>query len=262
MTENGAGPVVRTTHEGNVATVVLDRPPVNALDRQALREIAEAFEALAEERVSVAVFRTGGERAFIAGADLKEIDAAVATGPQNLTDRGLVGRRALEAVGRCAVPVVAVVDGAAIGGGLSFAALADIVVATEDARFGTTEINVGLLGASAHLRRLVGGVRAREMYLTGRLVAAPELHAWGAIAHCVPRADLEATVDRVVGELAAKSPLALRLAKEALDRTESLPVHEGYRIEQDYTNRLMALEDSAEARRAFFEKREPTWAWR
>ncbi|MEU7814028.1 enoyl-CoA hydratase-related protein [Pseudonocardia sp. NPDC049154] len=253
--------VVRTTLAGTVATVTFDRPPVNALNRQALRELAEEFEALADLRVSVAVLRTGGTRAFIAGADLKEIDEEREVGPGEAVDRGALARRALEAVAGCAVPVVAVVDGAAIGGGLSFAALADIVVADETARFGTTEINVGLLGASAHLRRLVGGVRAREMYLTGRLVEARELAAWGAIAHAVPAAELEATVTTVVHGLAAKSPLALRLAKQALDRTEFLPVHEGYRVEQDYTNRLLGLRDSAEARRAFLERRDPEWTW-
>jgi len=253
---------VSTAVEGKVATVTFSRPPVNALNRQALEEIAVAFEALADEKVSVAVFRTGGEKAFIAGADLKEMDQKREVGPAEAVDRGALARRSLEAVAHCAVPVVAAVDGPAIGGGLSFAALSDIVVASEQARFGTTEINVGLLGASAHLRRMVGPMRARELYLSGRVVDAREMASYGGIAFVVPHAELDATVDRVATELAVKSPLALRMAKEALDRTEDLPVHEGYRIEQDYTNRLLALQDSAEARKAFLERREPKWQWR
>ncbi len=253
---------VDTVIEGPIATVTFSRPPVNALNRQALEEIAVAFESLAEQKVSVAVFRTGGDKAFIAGADLKEIDAERDIGPAEAVDRGALARRALEAVADCAVPVVVAVDGPAIGGGLSFAALSDIVIASERARFGTTEINVGLLGASAHLRRMVGAMRARELYLSGRIVDAQEMAGYGGIAYLVPHAELDETVQRVATELAAKSPLALRLAKEAMDRTEDLPVHEGYRIEQDYTNRLLALQDSAEARRAFLERRSPQWQWR
>ena len=253
---------VDTVIEGHVATVTFSRPPVNALNRRALEEIAMAFESLTDQKVSVAVFRTGGEKAFIAGADLKEFDAEREIGPAEAVDRGALARRALEAVAHCAVPVVAAVDGPAIGGGLSFAALSDIVVASDRARFGTTEINVGLLGASAHLRRMVGPMRARELYLSGRIVDVHEMASYGGIAYVVPQAELDATVDRVAIELAAKSPLALRLAKQAMDRTEDLPVHEGYRIEQDYTDRLLGLQDSAEARRAFLERRAPHWQWR
>lgn len=248
--------------EGPIATVMFSRPPVNAVNRQALEEIAFAFESLAARKVSVAVFRTGGDRAFIAGADLKELDQEHDLALADLVDRGAVARRALEAVAHCDVPVVAAVDGAAIGAGLSFAALSDIVVASDRARFGTTEINVGLLGASAHLRRMVGPMRARELYLSGRIVDANEMARYGGIAHVVPHEEFEETLQRVVGDLAAKSPLALRLAKEAMDRTEDLPVLDAYRIEQDYTNRLLGLQDSAEARKAFLERRPPHWQWR
>jgi len=244
---------VDTVVEGPIATVTFSRPPVNALNRRALEEIAVAFESLEDQKVSVAVFRTGGEKAFIAGADLKEFDAEREIGPAESVDRGAVARRSLEAVAHCAVPVVVAVDGPAIGAGLCFVALSDIVVASERARFGTTEINVGLLGASAHLRRMVGPMRARELYFSGRIVDANEMASYGGIAYVVPHADLDATALRVASELAAKSPM---------DRTEDLPVHEGYRIEQDYTNRLLGLEDSAEARRAFFERRPPHWQWR
>ena len=254
--------MVDTVVTDRIATVTFASPPVNALNRQALREIAEAFESLADMRVSVAVFRTGGDRAFIAGADLKEFDEERERGVVEAVDHGALARRALEAVGRCAVPVVTAVDGAAIGGGLSFVALSDIVVASENARFGTTEINVGLLGASAHLRRMVGPTRARDLYLTGRLVGAREMAGYGGIAHVVAHDELYPTVEQIAEELAAKSPLAMRLAKQAMDRTEHLEVHEAYRLEQDYTGRLLALEDSAEARSAFLERRAPQYRWR
>lgn len=109
---------------------------------------------------------------------------------------------------------------------------------------------------------MAGAMRARELYLSGRIVDAHEMAGYGGIAYVVPHAELDATVRRVAGELAAKSPLALRLAKQAMDRTEDLPVHEGYRIAQDYTNRLLALQDSAEAPQAFLERRPAHWRWR
>ncbi|MET4426837.1 enoyl-CoA hydratase-related protein [Mycolicibacterium sp. 624] len=253
---------VDTVIQGRVATVTFSRPPVNALTRQALEEIATAFESLADQRVSVAVFRTGGEKAFIAGADLKEIDTQRELSPAEAVDDGALARRSLEAVAHCAVPVVVAVDGSAVGGGLSFVALSDIVIASERARFGAVEINVGLLGASAHLRRMVGEKRARELYFTGRIVDAAEMAGYGGITHLVPHDELDATVVRVADELATKSPLALRLAKQAMDRTEGSPVHEAYRLEQDYTNRLLRLDDSTEARLAFLERRVPQWQWR
>lgn len=245
-----------------IATVTFSRPPVNALTRQALGEIAVAFESLADKRVSVAVFRTGGDKAFIAGADLNEIDARRQSTPAEAVDGGALARRSLEALAHCAVPVIVAVDGAAVGGGLSFVALSDIVIASERARFGAVEINVGLLGASAHLRRMVGEMRARELYFSGRIIDATEMAAYGGITHLVAHDQLDVTVDRVATELAAKSPLALRLAKQAMDRTEGMSVHAAYRVEQDYTNRLLRFDDSAEARTAFLEHREPQWNWR
>ncbi|MET7770977.1 enoyl-CoA hydratase-related protein [Nocardia sp. NPDC005366] len=172
-----------------------------------------------------------------------------------------MARRAIEGLAHCTVPVVTAVQGAAIGGGLCLVAVSDIVIAGDRARFGATEINVGLLGASAHLRRMVGPMRTRELYLTGRLVPAAEMAEYEGIAQVVPHERLYSVARDVAQEIASKSPLAVRLAKESLDRTESLPAHEAYRIEQDYTARLRKFDDSAEARAAFLEKRAPVWKW-
>jgi enoyl-CoA hydratase len=162
----------------------------------------------------------------------------------------------------CAVPVIAAVNGPAIGAGLAFAACCDIIVAADTATFGVTEINVGLLGASAHVSMLVGRHKAREMFFTGEMVTAAELHRLGAVSRVVPRADLDAAARELAGVLASKSPLAMRLAKASMNHVEDLPLKEAYRIEQTYTDRLVRFEDSAEARAAFFEKREPNWKFR
>jgi enoyl-CoA hydratase len=166
------------------------------------------------------------------------------------------------AITDCAVPVIGAINGPALGADVAFAACCDMLLAAEHATFGTTEINVGLLGASSHLSLLVGRHKAREMFFTGEKVPAQEFHRLGAVRAVVPADQLMHEARRLAESLAAKSPIALRLAKESMNRVENLPLKDAYRTEQDYTQRLMGFEDSAEARSAFLEKREPEWRWR
>ena len=154
---------------------------------------------------------------------------------------------------------IAAVNGPAIGAGLAFAACCDMIIASDNATFGATEINVGLLGASAHLSSLVGRHKAREMFFTGELVPAAELYRVGSVRAVVPREQLMEVAMDLARILATKSPLALRMAKSSMNHVEGLTLKEAYRIEQTYTDRLLKFEDSAEARAAFFEKREPNW---
>jgi enoyl-CoA hydratase/carnithine racemase len=250
--------------DGGIATVTFERPPVNALTRQVLRDLAAVFGSFADDRtVSAAIFRARGDRAFIAGQDLHEISEGPEDAkPSFLVDRGRVAREAFRAIRECAVPVIAAVDRAVIGGGVALVACCDIIVASDRSTFALTEINMGLLGASAHLVRMAGPYRAREMFLTGRAAPAAELAAAGAISRVVPPDQVQEVAMEYARTLAEKSPLALRLAKESMNRSEYLPFDEGYRLEQDYTARLLGLEDSREARDAFFEKRAPRWRWR
>ena len=252
--------------EDHVATVVLDRPPVNAVDTETYLEIRQAFAGLNDDRdVRVAIFTAAGERAFMAGADLKgdgPRDDLLERPASQATDPGLAVREAMWSITDCAVPVIGAINGAAIGAGLAFAACCDIILAAEEAFFATTEINVGLLGASSHLSLLVGRHKAREMFFTGERVGAAELHRLGAVRRVVPRGELLGAARELAAELASKSPIALRLAKESMNRVEFLPLKDAYRAEQDYTTRLLGFEDSSEARRAFNERREPDWKWR
>jgi enoyl-CoA hydratase len=255
---------LNVTKADGVATVTFHRPPVNALTKQVLRDITAIFDAFADDREVVAViFRTEADRAFIAGVDLRDVTDSGEPAPTQLTDSGRVGREAFRAVHECAVPVIAAVDKVAIGGGFALVSCCDVIIATERATFGMTEINMGLLGASSHLVRMLGPYRARDLFFTGRMATAAELAAAGVVAMVVhDPADLDVAAGEYARTLAVKSPLALRLAKESMNRTEYLPFDEGYRVEQDYTARLMAFEDSQEARDAFFEKRDPSWKWR
>lgn len=249
----------------HVATVTIDRPPVNAVTTQTMAEIRDAFASLDERRdVRVAIFTGAGDRAFIGGADLRSIhdDDPSTWEPSRLLDRGVVARAAMWAIYDCAVPVIAAVNGPAIGAGLALAAVCDIIIAAEGSSFGTTEINVGLLGASSHLSMLVGRHKARELFLTGELITAEELHRLGAVRAVVPRAELAGAAQALAATLASKSPIAMRLAKQSMNRTEFLPLQDAYRIEQDYTAKILTYDDATEARLAFLEKRDPDWSWR
>lgn len=250
--------VVVTDH---VATVTLDRPPVNAMNGQLLAEIAQTFPAVGADReVRAVVFDSACERAFCGGADLKGMGEADPGPPP--TDPGRVAREAMWAVLECAVPVVAAVNGPALGAGLAFVACCDIIVASERAVFGCPEIDVGLLGAGSHLQRMIGPYRMRELYYTARRVSADEMFQMGAISRVVPHETLADEARAIAADIARKSPAAIRLAKEALNRVEDLPLKDAYRTEQDYTARLSRYDDSREAMRAFLERREPKFTGR
>jgi enoyl-CoA hydratase len=256
--------VVTVTVEQNVATILLDRPPVNAIDREAQSELRDAFDSLNDDReVRVAILTAAGDRAFIAGVDLRARDGGGEVQPATaVTDPGRRFREVLSAVRHCAVPVIAAVNGPALGAGLGIVSLCDIVVASENATFGMTEINHGLLGGGAHLSYFVGRRKAREMFLTGEVLGAREAHHLGLIRAVVPRTELTGYANDLARHLAAKSPIALRLAKESLNRIDFMDLESAYRTEQDYTARLRTFEDSSEAGRAREEKRAPDWRWR
>ncbi|WP_419929476.1 enoyl-CoA hydratase-related protein [Candidatus Poriferisocius sp.] len=257
-------PDVRVEQRDHVAIVTLDRPPVNAANDDTFVEIREVFAAFGDDRdVRVAIFTGAGERAFCAGVDLSPPNSAPRSErhPRELIDAGYLARESMWAIIDCTVPVIGAINGYALGVGLAYAACCDMLVASENATFGTPEINVGLLGASAHLSLMMGRHKAREMFLTGEQVSAQEMYRIGAVREVTAPDKLMDTALELACELATKSPIAMRLAKESMNRIEHLPLREGYRTEQDYTTRLMRFDDSREARRAFREKRDPEYKW-
>jgi enoyl-CoA hydratase len=261
---------VRLDITDGIATVTLARPPRNALSAPMMREIAALFTELGQgTEATVAILTSDTERIFCAGADIAESerryvrrellsDETVA----DLADPGAVVRACFGSIRSGGLPVIAAVNGAAVGAGAALVASCDLVVLAEEAWFSLPEIDVGVLGGARHVQRLVGAFKAREMAYTGRRVPAAELHRLGASAALVPLAELEDTARALAAELAAKSPLALRIGKESMNRVEDLPLEEGYRLEQDYTARVSKLDDAREARNAYLEKRKPGWSWR
>ena len=264
---------VRVEQTGRVALVTLDRPPVNALDSQTFNEIADAFEGISQDRsVSVAVLTGAGDRNFCGGVDLNDSprrarpdgraeDGGPQGSPLDQVDSGRVVRRCFWSVYDCSVPVIAAVNGNAVGAGVALAGSCDLIVASEGARFALKEINVGVLGGVKHAQRLLGPFKAKRMFLTGEWVPAAEFHRLGAVEAVVPTDALMAAALELAETIATNSPIAVRLAKESANRVESLGLQDGYRLEQDYTTRIQRFADSAEARRAFMERREPDFRW-
>jgi len=244
-----------------IATVTFDRPPVNAQNRQTRAELIRVFDAISDrDDIRVAIL-TGAGSMFSAGADLKErVDLVHEPGDYARHNRSV--REFFYAVTDCTKPVIAAVNGPAIGAGFVLMLACDIMLASDNAYFSMPEINVGLAGGARFLMEHVARSRVRSMYFTGRRATAAELYRLGVIEACPPREKLmEAALD-IAREIAAKSPLAIRHIKRALNTIEELPVRDAYRFEQSVTVELSHTEDAREAQRAFVEKRKPVFKGR
>ncbi|MEI9965464.1 MAG: enoyl-CoA hydratase-related protein [Caulobacteraceae bacterium] len=240
----------------HVAVVTLNRPQAaNAFNTRMALELTEAFLALKDERC---VILTGaGERAFCAGADLRE--------RHGMSDEAWAAQHVVfEAMGRAILgapmPVIAAVNGAAYGGGCEIALLCDIVHASETARFALTEATLGImpgLGATQTLTRAAGAGRAKQVILTGAPFSAAEALAWGVVNQVAPSGRvLDGALD-VAARIAANAPLAVRAIKRAIDDGESLDLDRGMALELEQYNRLFPTRDRLEGVRAFNEKRRP-----
>lgn len=244
--------------EDGVALVTIDNPPVNAHSMQVLEEMAWTFDVVGDRDDVRAVVLTGAGKVFCAGADIKA-KAGRTPQPGDHWQSSRLAREAYHSVRECVRPVVGALNGPALGGGLAFAASCDILVASETAVLGLPEINVGVLGGGRHAQRLFGHSRLRRMMLTGYRVPADELYRLGIVEACVAPGELLDTALGIAREVAAKSPVAIRLAKHALNTIEELSLRDGYRFEQTMTGQLGQSADSKEAMRAFVEKRDPVF---
>lgn len=245
----------------HVATVTLDRPPVNAQNRQAKDELVAVFDALHDRTDVRAIVLTGAGRTFCAGADLKE-RPGVAGQPGAYSRHNRATRACFDSIMECSKPVIAAVNGAAIGAGAVLALCADIILVAEDAFMSMTEVEVGLAGGVVHVRRHFGESDARMMLYTARRIAGPDLLRMNVASMCLPRDALLGEAQKIAREIAAKVPLAVQAAKRSFQVTEAMPMQDGYRFEQGQTAALAATEDTQEAWRAFAEKRKPVFKGR
>lgn len=247
--------------EDYIALVQLANPPVNAHSQQLLEEVAWTFDTVSDrDDIRVVVF-TGEGKCFCAGADIKE-RVAKTHGDGDHWQNSRRAREAYHSIMECQKPVIAAINGPALGGGLALAASCDMLLASEKGCLGLPEINVGLLGGGRHARRLFSHSRQRRMMLTGMRVFGPELYRLGVVEECTAPEDLMETALELAREIAAKSPLAIKLAKHALNQIEEMSLRDGYRFEQTMTGELSKSEDSKEAMRAFVEKRDPVFKGR
>jgi enoyl-CoA hydratase len=244
-----------------VATVTLDRPPVNAMNRAMREEIVRVFDELHDRPDVRAVVLTAAGKAFCAGADLKERpNIAGEHGAYPRHNRAT--RATFDSVMECGKPVIAAVNGLAIGAGCVLALCADILLVAEESYLSMTEVDVGLAGGVKHVRRHFGESDARLMIYTARRISGPELLRMNVASICLPREALLDEARKIGAEIAGKVPLAVQAAKKSFRITEYMPLHEGYSFEQSQTTALASTEDTQEAWKAFAEKRKPVFKGR
>jgi len=244
-----------------VATVTLRRPPVNALDRPTRQRLLDLFDALGERDDVHCVILTGAGRTFCAGADIKE-RAGLADEPgQQAKLNRLVGEMFF-AVMESPKPVIAAVNGPAIGAGMVLALCCDVLLAADTATFAMPEIDVGIAGGVRFLARHLGPSKARRLLLTGERAPAGELHRLGVIEECLAPGRLLPGARALAATIAAKSPLVLRRLKESFSVVEELSLREAFRVEQRVSVETSRSADSREAKRAFLEKRKPVFTGR
>jgi enoyl-CoA hydratase len=251
-----AADLVRVERDGRVAVVLLNRPKqLNALSGELMGALVAALRELDADRDVRAIVLGGGERAFAAGADIAELAAGT---PISLYENRRID--AWDAIRAVRTPLVAAVSGFCLGGGCELAMLCDLIVAAESAKFGQPEINLGVLpgaGGTQRLTRAVGKAVAMDMILTGRMLSAREALSFGLVARVVAQEAWLAEAKRVAVAIAGKSPVSVRLAKEAVDQAFEAPLAVGVEFERRAFYLARASADATEGLNAFIEKRDP-----
>ena len=262
---HGAYETITVIQHGRVAVIALNRPQVmNAINVQMRGELRSALDALRRDAdVGAAVLTASGEKAFSAGMDLREFAQATADLPVSELKRFRWEQG--EGIAAFDKPIIAAVNGLAIGGGLELALLCDLIFAADHASFALAEIKRGIMpgnGGTQRLSRRIGNARAIEMILTGRTAHAQEALTIGLVEHVVPAAELLDRAIALAEVMAANAPVAVRTAKAAVQRGAELPLEQALRLEQDLASFLYTTEDAKEGPRAFVEKRPPVWQGR
>ncbi|MBL4807128.1 MAG: enoyl-CoA hydratase [Rhodobacteraceae bacterium] len=248
---------ILTEVEDHVMLITLNRPDaLNALNNQLLTELGQALAKADKDKNVRVIILTGSEKAFAAGADIKEM------GDKSFVDMFLSDYFTPEvhAIERIRKPIIAAVSGYALGGGCELAMMCDFIIASETAKFGQPEINLGVmagLGGTQRLTRFVGKSKAMEMNLTGRFMDAAEAESSGLVSRVVPVADLLSDARATAQKIAEKSMLTIMAIKESVNRSYETTLREGLLFERRVFHSLFASEDQSEGMNAFAEKRSP-----
>lgn len=252
---------IRVEKRGAIATVTIDRPKVlNALNAATFAELNSVLDEIAADREIRVVLLTGaGERAFAAGADIRELAAAAGGEGEDFALRGQAVFRKIETLDK---PVIACVRGFALGGGCELALACAIRIAADDAKFGQPEVKLGVIpgyGGSQRLPRLVGRGAALKLLLTGAIIDAAEALRIGLVDDVVPAAELMQRAEALAGEIASQAPLAIAESLRVVDEGLNLSLDLALLLEADAFGRLCDSADKAEGTKAFLEKRTPVW---
>lgn len=244
--------------KGAIAYITVNRPKVlNALNTATIAELHAAFSAVRDENeIRVAILTGEGEKAFIAGADINEL---AAQGPVQAKEYALRGQAAFDLIENCGKPVIACVNGFALGGGCELAMACTLRLASENAKFGQPEVKLGLLpgyGGTQRLPRLVGKGRAMQMILSGDMITAQEACRIGLVNEVLPAAELISRAEALAAKIIANGPLACRYAIEAVNKGMEMTLQEGLFLEASLFGLCCATEDKNEGTKAFLEKRQ------
>jgi enoyl-CoA hydratase/carnithine racemase len=253
--------MIRTEISDHIALITMDSPPVNAVNQQFMEEMIATIDRLNDlDEVRVAVI-TGAGKCFSAGADIKG-RLSQKEEPGSYWAHARRAREMSWSMIECKKPLIAAINGPALGAGLGIAVSCDILMAADAARVGLPEVDVGLMGGGRHTMRVFGHSLTRRMMLTGYRVPGAELYRLGIVECCVPVDQLMDEAMKMAATIAAKSPLATGMAKNAAQTIEFMTLRDGYRYEQNLTRQLSQSEDAREAMTAFVEKRPPVFKGR
>lgn len=247
---------VNPQYAKHIALIELNRPKeLNALSRQVMLEIRDTLKALDDDDNVRVIILTGGEKVFAAGADIKQMADATAIDMLNIDQFST-----WDQIKKTRKPIIAAVSGFALGGGCELAMTCDMIIATETAKFGQPEIKIGTMpgaGGTQRLTRAIGKVRAMEMVLTGKFISAEEALQYGLVNRIVPAELMMHETLGLAKQIAAQSPVAIKLAKEAVNQAFNSTLDEGLMFERKNFYLTFASEDQKEGMAAFVEKRTP-----
>lgn len=252
---------IKLENDGPVWTLTISRPEaLNALNSSVLSEMGEALRTLSEmnfEHVRALIITGAGEKAFVAGADIKEIADLSEETAAAFAQRG---QSTFHELNLLKIPVIAAVNGFALGGGCELALACDFIIASENAKFGLPEVSLGLIpgfGGTVRMSRAIGQRRARQLTYTGDMIGAHEALTMGLVNQVVPQGELMKTVRGIVEKILTRAPMAVASSKKSINRAWDMEIEEGQRFEAAAFSELFQSDDVREGTKAFIEKRKP-----
>ncbi len=252
-------PSVTYQTKGHVALITIDRPQaLNALNTQVLSDLSDAISGIDLQNIRCVIITGAGEKSFVAGADIAEM---ATLGVQGGADFSVHGNRVFRAIETLPVPVIAAVNGFALGGGCELALCCDIRICSDNASFAQPEVGLGItpgFGGTQRLSRAVGMGRAKQMIYTGERIKAPQALEFSLVNEVVPKEQLLERAYAIADSISANVPFAVRASKLAMNKGEDMPMDESLKVEVEQFSSCFATEDKREAMSAFLEKRKPT----